>query len=121
MARTAACCAVVVLSCFALLNSAAGDSADTESEFRGSSSARAKVLVEAVLQAGLAGDTAKRNELLAEAVAADGDYAPARWHSGQVKFNGLWQTPAKVGQLVSSLPRYREYRELARRLCRRHG
>jgi hypothetical protein len=112
MARTLSCCAVVVLFSSVIFKAAAEDSAATESEFRGSSSARAKALVEAALQAGLTGDSAKRSELLAAAVAADGDYAPARWQSGQVKFNGQWRTPEQIAELVSSHRRWREYREL---------
>jgi hypothetical protein len=41
-------------------------------------------LVHAALQAELDGSPAQRQRLLAEALEADPDYAPARWHSGQV-------------------------------------
>jgi hypothetical protein len=47
-------------------------------------------LVQAALEAGIAGDAAKRERLLAEAIALDPNYAPARWHSGYVRLNDQW-------------------------------
>jgi hypothetical protein len=112
MASTLRCCAVALVFSSLTLSSAAADSTTANAPDGGSSSARAKALVEAALQAGLAGDAAKRAELLAAAIAADGEYAPARWQTGQLKFNGQWRTPDQVAELVSCHQRWREYREL---------
>jgi hypothetical protein len=113
MARLLVCCAVVVVPLsFGILAGSAGRAAAPDSIPEGTSTARAAKLVEQALDAGLAGDSALRTKLLAEAVAADGDYAPARWQSGQVNFNGRWQSPEQIGELVSSHPRWRQYKEL---------
>jgi hypothetical protein len=69
-------------------------------------------LVQAALDAELAGDMSRRGELLAMAVAADPDYAPARWHSGLVNFGGKWRTAEMVQELVTHDARWDEYREL---------
>jgi hypothetical protein len=69
-------------------------------------------LVQAALDAELAGDMTRRGELLAMAVAADPDYAPARWHSGLVNFDGKWRTAETVQELVTHDARWDEYREL---------
>jgi hypothetical protein len=113
MLRMFWCCAVGFVMTVASLPSARGLDVATQSpDYGRSGTARAKELVEAALQAGLAGDAAQREKLLAEAIAADGDYAPARWHTGQVKFNGLWRTPEQVGEYVASHPRWFDYKEL---------
>jgi hypothetical protein len=88
--------------------------AEAPTDYAGSSSARAKHLVERAVEAGLEGDQAKRKQLLAEAVAADGELELARWLSGQVKFNGMWRSPEAVGEFVSSHPRWLRYQELRR-------
>jgi hypothetical protein len=46
--------------------------------------------VQAALAAGIAGDGAKRTQLLADALAADPECAPARWHSGYVRIADQW-------------------------------
>ncbi len=94
----------------------------------------APALVQAALDAELAGDAAKRSELLALALAADPDYGPARWHSGQINFDGAWRTPDVVADVVTRDDRWNGYRELRDSLndgpeahqqlaeyCREHG
>jgi len=104
MARSLALvCALVV--CLIAASTSAADYA------RGKSPARAADLVDAALEAELAGDAAKRGELLSRAIDADADYAPARWQSGQVKFEGKWRTPPEVGKLVVQDRRWKEYRQ----------
>jgi hypothetical protein len=69
-------------------------------------------LVQEALDAELAGDAAGRDALLAQALKADPEFAPARWQSGQTKFQGQWRTPAEVQQFVSVHPDWAEYRRL---------
>ena len=71
--------------------------------------ASAAALVEQALAAGLANDQTRRTELLNLAIAADPDYAPARWHSGQVRFEGQWRTLDAVRDRVAANPRRDEY------------
>jgi hypothetical protein len=68
-------------------------------------------LVQAALDAEQAGNSASRTALLDQAMAADPDYAPARWHRGQVKFDGKWRSLAEIGLLVSKDQRYVDYRD----------
>src|SRR5687768_5516745 len=113
MARMLARCAVVVIPLsLAVVVGSAVPSRAADSYPIGTSTARAAKLVKQALDAGLAGDSAQRTRLLAEAVAADGDYAPARWQSGQINFDGAWRTPEEVGELVSYDERWQQYREL---------
>src|SRR5262245_534365 len=72
----------------------------------------APALVQAALDAEVAGDPAKRAALLAEALKADPEFAPARWHNGQLKFDGQWRTLEDVQSLVSKDSRWIGYREL---------
>jgi hypothetical protein len=105
------CAAVVVPLSLAVLAGLAAEVQAADSYPPGTSTARAAKLVKQALDAGLAGDAALRSRLLAEAVAADGDYAPARWQSGQINFEGVWRTPDEVGEVVSADERWRRYRE----------
>jgi hypothetical protein len=72
----------------------------------------AAALVEAALQAELTGDAAARSEKLAAAKQADPSYGPAHWHSGEVFFDGKWQSVSEVPQLISKDERRQEYRRL---------
>jgi hypothetical protein len=72
----------------------------------------AAALVQAALDAEQAGDAERRAALLAEAIETDPEFAPARWHSGQVNFDGAWRTLADVQNLVSHHRRWADYREL---------
>jgi hypothetical protein len=76
----------------------------------------APTLVQAALDAELVGDRTRRAALLAEAVQADPYFPPARWHNGQVKFDGQWRNLDEVQELVTKDPRWIGYRELRDRL-----
>ena len=53
-----------------------------------------------------------RSRLLGEALKRAPNFAPARWHSGQVRFAGKWVHVDDVPGLIQSDQRYREYRRL---------
>ncbi len=74
-------------------------------------SSQAASLVQAALDAEQAGDAAQRSALLEKAIAADPDFAPARWQSGHVMFDGKWRTPEQVELLVATHDRWVAYRE----------
>src|SRR5687768_5711515 len=90
--------------CWACPATAATAAADVAAA--SSISPTADMLLRQAIDAGLAGDSTKRSELLAAAIAADADHAPARWQSGQVQFEGQWRTPTEVAELVSNDPRW---------------
>jgi hypothetical protein len=70
-------------------------------------------LVEQALRAGLAGNADERAALLKRAADADGDYAPARWQRGELKFDGQWRTPAQVARHVAADDRWKQYAALS--------
>ncbi|MBA3481659.1 MAG: hypothetical protein H0T51_07575 [Pirellulales bacterium] len=72
----------------------------------------ADALVAAALEAEAAGDADARARLLAEAIAVDGDHAPARWLNGELKFEGKWRDLIEVGAVVNHDRRWREYAKL---------
>jgi hypothetical protein len=91
-------------------------------------------LVQAALDAELAGDGGGRDELLAQAIAADPEYGPARWHSGQVQFDGQWRSVTDAYQRAATDSRWADYQSLRDSLdggavdhealaeyCREHG
>jgi hypothetical protein len=70
-------------------------------------------LVEMALRAEVAGDNSRRKAKLAEAVRADSNYAPARWHLGLVQVEEQWQTTDEVERIAQNdvhLGRYRALR-----------
>lgn len=84
------------------------------SEEAATSTRSAEELVQAALRSELTGPSELRTELLSEALANDPDYAPARWHSGYVKFDGEWikvdEVPRKA-RANESLAAYRKLRD----------
>ena len=73
-------------------------------------------LVHEALSAELAGDNARRDELLAEALKQDPNCCPARWQSGSVSLDDHWLTPEQAGQRFASdriLAEYRKRRDAA--------
>ncbi len=70
----------------------------------------AERLVRQALAAELAGDHARCNELLAEALKADPDCPSARWQSGFISLDGKWQTPDDAQQQFSADHNLAEYR-----------
>jgi hypothetical protein len=63
------------------------------------------------LVADQAGHTERREQLIKETLRLDPNHKLARWHSGQVLFNGQWKTVDAISRLVSQDPRWQEYRE----------
>ena len=72
----------------------------------------AERLVVDALRAEVAGDAARRRVLLSEAVDAAPEYAPARWHSGQVLADGEWLPVDKAQQAAAADPKLAEYLQL---------
>lgn len=66
-------------------------------------------LFEQALRADADGQTKLRADLLREALRLDPEFQLARWHLGQVFFQGKWRSILNVGQLVSHDPRWQEY------------
>jgi hypothetical protein len=90
-------------------------------------------LVHQALQAELEGQSYQRQALLADALDADPEYAPARWHSGHVQHAGGWTTveeAAARNRGDASLAGYRRLRNASAptaqghlqlaRFCRAH-
>jgi hypothetical protein len=69
----------------------------------------ADCLVREALAAELAGDDARRNELLCQALNEDPNCPSARWQSGFISFDGKWQTPADAQQRYSADRNVAEY------------
>jgi hypothetical protein len=72
----------------------------------------APALVQAALDAEEAGDAATRAKLLAEARESDPDFAPARWHNGELMFDGKWRSLAQIEKVVANHPRWTGYSKL---------
>jgi hypothetical protein len=75
-------------------------------------SKEAPALVQAALDAEAAGDAAARAKLLAEARESDPDLASARWHNGELMFDGKWRSLAQIEDLVANHPRWTGYFKL---------
>jgi hypothetical protein len=73
-------------------------------------------LVVQALEAESLGQCDKRSELLLKAVALDCEYAPARWHRGQVRMEGTWRTPDEVVRTLPQDSKWTEYQERRRRV-----
>jgi tetratricopeptide (TPR) repeat protein len=72
----------------------------------------AERLVRAALESECGGPSAAREQLLKQALALDPEFAPARWQSGFVRWNGGWQSLDVVGRLASTDKTLAEYRRL---------
>jgi hypothetical protein len=70
-------------------------------------------LFEQALRADAEGLPDRRVELLHQALQLDPDFELARWHLGQILFQGKWRSIESVGRLVSHGHRWREYRQHA--------
>lgn len=69
-------------------------------------------LVQAAMESEIGGSTAIRKSLLAQALAIDPDFAPARWQSGFVRWRGQWHSPGDVAERASADRSLTEYRRL---------
>jgi hypothetical protein len=68
-------------------------------------------LFQKALAAEQTGDIAGRDHLIAATLQAEPEHKLARWHSGQVLYNGKWQPLERIEELVSRDPRWKEYGE----------
>ena len=68
-------------------------------------------LVQTALESELDGHSELRSDSLVSALAIDPDYAPARWHSGFVRWESQWFTPDEVAKSSMSDPLLVEYRK----------
>jgi len=57
------------------------------------------------------GNAALRQALLKQALKKDADYAPARWHLGQLEYDGQWRNYQAIPGLEAKRPEVREYRK----------
>lgn len=69
----------------------------------------AEPLVEQALTKEIQGDSAGRREALLHAIFQDSDHAPARWHNGQLNYQGNWVNYQSVSKAESSRPEIQEY------------
>jgi hypothetical protein len=76
-----------------------------------SSASTANRYVRQALAAELAGDDARRNELLKQALAADPNCRAARWQLGYVSLDGKWLSPQEADRKYSSDRNLAEYRK----------
>ena len=68
-------------------------------------------LVRAALRQEIEGNPSERQALLQTALELDSNYAPARWHLGQVEYTGQWFSPSEISAKIAQDPRYLKYRE----------
>ncbi len=71
-----------------------------------------QTLLDTALRYELAGLNVHRNRVLSRALKETPDSAPARWHTGHVRFAGRWVHVDKVPELTRNDHRYREYLRL---------
>lgn len=68
-------------------------------------------LVNAALRSELDGPSDTRKTLLDRALKLDSDYAPARWHSGFVRYDNEWLTLDEVAKRAAGDTKLAEYRK----------
>ena len=71
----------------------------------------ASALVTQALEAELAGQNQQREALIAAAVRQAPNDPAARWHGGQLWFEGAWRSPAEVPSLAQKDGRLADYRQ----------
>jgi hypothetical protein len=67
-------------------------------------------LFEQAMQAELDGDSTASTELLTDAIESDPDFTAARWHSGQVQFDGQWLSLQQAETQNRAYGKIAEYR-----------
>jgi len=97
----AALAKVLAIAVFALSGAAQGQQTADDYE--------AGRLVSEALQRGARGDVAGRQEFLGEAIRRFPDFAPARWHSGQILQDGEWRDLEAVRRAAADRPTLLEY------------
>lgn len=71
---------------------------------------QAAALVEEALNREIYGQGKERDELLAKATAASPDFAPARWHRGEVQVDGKWIDSTEASAALEGDRRLENYR-----------
>lgn len=100
-----------VVPSVALLSASAADAPKSKTSANGKEVASpAERLVREALLAELAGDNARRNDLLAQALKADSNCRAARWQSGYVNIGGKWMSTTEAAQRFSADLNIAEYR-----------
>ena len=72
----------------------------------------AEDLVQEALHREVYGLNQDREKLLSEAMEAVPDFAPARWHQGDVKFGKKWISADDVPEMLKNDPRIKTYRRI---------
>lgn len=90
----------------------AADAARTEKAAAAAKGESAETMVADALRAELDGNLAKRRVLLSVAVDLQPDFAPARWHSGQVRAGGKWQNVKAAQAAAAADPARAQYKAL---------
>jgi hypothetical protein len=68
-------------------------------------------LFQKAIAAQQAGDPAEHNRLLTEALEQDPQHQLARWHAGEIYFEGKWQSVEEITSRLASDPLRTEYRD----------
>ena len=97
---------------FLFLSAAALASAAPSPSNKNEKSPPAEGLVKEALHSEIYGANAERAKLLDEARQLSPDYAPARWHSGQVRYHNQWLNAADAPQQAEKELPLVEYRNL---------
>ncbi len=74
--------------------------------------AQAEQLVRRALQSEARGESGHRDALLAKALLLDADFAPARWHSGNVRLDQQWLDIVEAQRQAAADPRFAQYQQL---------
>jgi hypothetical protein len=100
---TLVCSSVVVLAALKTTNCVHADEGPRQEQ--------AAALVRSALEADLAGDAAKRDDLLASALEIDPDFPAAHWQRGEVRYGDEWRlVPEVAAEIAGDL--LNEYNEL---------
>jgi len=106
-------CGAVLGACSLSLVQATARAAERDSSTNKSNgtASEAEALVKKALQAEADDDLKSRDEYLAQAVAADPDYAPAHWQMGEVLIDGKWRAVDSAAAISSMSAKFREYQQ----------
>ncbi|HEY4308152.1 MAG TPA: polymorphic toxin-type HINT domain-containing protein [Pirellulales bacterium] len=108
MVRHGAAFSLLVVALSALARGA--DRAQSSAAKTDDSTSPAAKLVREALEAETVGDAERRAAYLADALKADPDYAPAHWHSGEVRVGKAWQTVEASADAATRAGKVAQYR-----------
>jgi hypothetical protein len=91
---------------------AKGGNGASEANSRSGQRAKAEQLLQRALESELAGESARRDALLNDALQVAPDFAAAHWHSGHVRQNQQWVSIADAQQQAAAAPHRAEYEQL---------